>query len=459
MTARAPARSRRGRAGAVRRAALAALAGGLGLAALARAEWMQPDPTYREAQFLARMAARDTAGHGNDAARLDSLGAQLLKLARLDEAETVYRRALAADPADAQALAALGKIALFRDRPAEAEALLERALVEPGAAEDLFAARVRQGKWEAASQLAGEAREEGRAELLRALAETPPYQITAGPAETKVPWVRAHPIPLVRVRLNGESMLMAVDTGAGDLLIDPSVVRRTKVRKLPGQRRELWTGSRVVVDNAIVQRLEIGGMRIEHLPAGVLGLRRWSIEVNPYGETVAGVIGLELLRRFTPTIDYRDRYLVLRREGTAPALETGAQRVPFEIWGDRELMVYGSIAGGRRMALLVQTGVPGCGIGAPQEVFDEVGVRAGMLSRVAKGAGQFLQGRPWSGVLVPNVTIGPVGKDKVQGWSGALDPSELWRHGVRRDAIVSGDVFRDWRVTIDWKARELVIET
>jgi len=110
------------------------------------------------------------------------------------------------------------------------------------------------------------------------------------------------------------------------------------------------------------------------------------------------------------------------------------------------------------MAMVVQSGVPGCGIGAPSEVFDEVGVKAGMLSRMAKGAGQWLQGRGWTAVMVPTVNLGPIAVDKVPGWSGALDSSELWRHGVRRDALIGGDLFRDRKLTIDWQAHTLVIE-
>jgi hypothetical protein len=75
-----------------------------------------------------------------------------------------------------------------------------------------------------------------------------------------------------------------------------------------------------------------------------------------------------------------------------------------------------------------------------------------------KGAGQWLQGLPWRPVSVPTMSVGPVVKGQVPGWQGAMDASELWRHGVRRDAIVSHDFFMDKRVTIDWTRRELVFE-
>ena len=133
-------------------------------------------------------------------------------------------------------------------------------------------------------------------------------------------------------------------------------------------------------------------------------------------------------------------------------------RVPFELWGESELMVRGSVGGSRKLALVVQTGIPGCGFAAPSEMFDELGIKGGTVSRLIKGAGSWLQGRPWVGVTVPGIAVGPIARDRVAGWSNAMDSAELWRHGVRRDAILAGDFFDDSRVTFDWAKRELAIE-
>jgi hypothetical protein len=133
-------------------------------------------------------------------------------------------------------------------------------------------------------------------------------------------------------------------------------------------------------------------------------------------------------------------------------------RVPFQLWGESELTVFGAIGQGRRLAMVVQTGIPGCGVGAPQDVFDEFGIKPGALAKLAKGAGQFLQGHSWGSVVVPTVTVGPIASDRLAGWSGALDSGEIWRHGVRRDALLSHDFFRDRRWTIDWERHELVFE-
>ncbi len=120
--------------------------------------------------------------------------------------------------------------------------------------------------------------------------------------------------------------------------------------------------------------------------------------------------------------------------------------------------MYGSIAAGRRMAMALQTGVPGCGVGAPPEVFEEVGLKAGAISRALGSAGRLTGGQQWAGVQVPTVTVGPLVQEKLSGCAGALASADLWRHGVRRDALLSSDFLRRLRLTVDWERRELVFE-
>ncbi len=440
----------------------AAAAAALLLAAVAAAEWLQPDASYRDAQLLLRQALRDTMGRGDDPARLDSLGVAQLRLGRFDEARAAFAKALAVAPGDPTALAAFGKLALFADRTAEAESLLARAAAapapEPGVLTDLYAARLRLGRYAEAAELAPLVHDQARVPLLERLAATPHYRVTTGPEVARAPFAKGYPVPLLRVKLGGQSVLMAIDTGTNNLVLDPTYARMADARILPSSSLILWDGSRMTVQHAWVPRLELGGLVLEDLPAGVTSLRKWSMQVNPQSEPVAGVIGLGLLRRFTPTIDYDRQTLELRRPGVAYPAGPGARRIPFEIWGEAELTVYGSINGGRRMAMIVATGIAGCAVAAPADVFAEVGVKPGRIARAIKGAGSVLQGAPWAAVRVPHVTVGPMVRNRLRGWSGALDDAELWRHGVRRDAMLSHDFFKDQRVTFDWERRELVIE-
>ena len=441
------------------------IAGLAGLAAVvvcvSGAALLQPDESWRDAQLEVRAAQRDTLGHGTEPARLDTLALALLRVGRFDDASRIFHTALVYQPGDAGACAGLGKLALFAGRLAEAESLLAIAVATDRDREwvaDLYAAHVQHGAWGAAAPLAEELGDPGRAEMLRMMDATPP-RLTAGPDESRIPWVRPYPIPLVRVKVNGELILMAIDTGARDVLLDPSAARRAKAQTFPTKSLVSWLGNRTSGANAMIQRLELGGMKLEDVPATLISLRKWSIEVNPKGESVGGVIGLSVLRSFTPTIDYVGHALVLRRPGVSYTPAASAQRIPFEIWGESDLTVWGNLAGGRRMALTVHSGVPGCGAAAPPEVWQEVGIKAKLMSRITKGAGSWLGGKSWTRVTLPSASAGPITSGKLDGWSGAMDSADLWRHGVRRDALLSNDFFNDYRVTYDWAARSLVFET
>ena len=61
---------------------------------------------------------------------------------------------------------------------------------------------------------------------------------------------------------------------------------------------------------------------------------------------------------------------------------------------------------------------------------------------------------PWS----QGVTVGAAAFDAQPGWSGAMDPTELWRHGVRRDALLGPGILRGRITTIDAARHELLFE-
>ena len=264
------------------------------------------------------------------------------------------------------------------------------------------------------------------------------------------------PAPLVKVKLNGTTVLMMVDTSTPGLLIDKLAATQSKVTLVEGQRLTAWTGSRVAVRNAIVQKLQLGDVAFTNVPAGVLSLAKLSLEVNLQSMPISGVIGMSVLRRLDVTFDYRKRAFELNPPGTAAKLQ--GTRVPFELWGEDELTVWGSINGGRHLAMTLATGMPGGGFGAPDVVFEEFGLKSGGVSNAVKGAGTWLQGRPWAQINVPALSLGSVAYDKVAGWSGAMEPVEMWRHGVRRDGLLGPGILLKRRVTIDWTRRDLVFE-
>lgn len=414
--------------------------------------------SWKDAQSLLRAAQRDTLNHGDDPAALDSLGTALRRVARLADAEAMHRRALALGPDRRETMAALGKVLLLQGRAEEAAELLARAGEAEGAAADLYAARLRLDDWSGAAKVAEAAGDAGRGPLLERMATEGAFRLADnGPEQTRITFQRAWPVPLVRAKINGHLVVLALDPAAPDLLLDPATLRVNGVARVEGERGVFWNGSRVAVKNGWVRTLDLGGITLEGVPCGVLAVQKYSLAVNPQGRYIQGVIGMSVLKRLGITIDMAKQRLELRRPGVAYAPK-GGSRVPFEWWGEHELTVYGTLAGGRRMAMLLGTGLPEGGVGLAQETTEELGLRSTTLSRWVKGAGVWLQGRPWAPVMVPTVAIGPIVQDKVPGWSGALDASELWRHGVRRDALLGPNAFAGRRMSFDWAARTLTFE-
>jgi hypothetical protein len=424
------------------------------VATRAAADWLAPDPSLRDAQMILRYAQRDTAGHANDLGLLDSLALAHLRIGHVAEARKLFERVAAERPGDHSAAAALGKFALWADQNVVAESLLTVAGDVDQARADLYAARLRLKKWTDAAAMSEDLQDGGRRPLLEYLAANPAMSVKG--ANARVLFDKIWPAPLVKVKLNGSMVLMMIDTGTPGLLIDKMTATQEKVQLLEGQRLTMWTGTHVAVRNARVQKLEIGDIEFTNLPASVLSLAKLSLEVNLQSAPIAGVIGMEVLRHFDVTFDYRKRALELAPLGSAA--KSAGTRVPFELWGEDELTVWGSINGGRHLAMTLATGMPGGGFGAPDVVFEEHGLKSGGVSKAVKGAGTWLQGRAWAQINVPALTVGSVAFDKVAGWSGALEPVEMWRHGVRRDGLLGPGILLKRRVTIDWTRRDLVFE-
>jgi len=426
-----------------------------------RAQARAADASYRDAELLLRAAIRDTAGRGADPARLDTLGVALMRLARFEDATRVFGRVLDLDPRDAGANAGLGKMALFRDALADADTLLSRSVAsdrDPETVRDLYATWIREGRWADAAAIAEEAGEPGRHDALLDAVEHPPCAISDGPDEDHVGFVIVYPVPCVRARVGGESVLLALDTGVRGMLLDTRVARLAGVRMSAGQTSQLWLGRPQSTTEGSLPKLEIGRFTLHDVPVGVLSLHTYGLQLNPRSEPVVGVIGVQVLRAFVPTFDYRRGELELRRPRIRPAYGSGTIHVPFEIRGEADLFVHAVVAGGRPMALEVHSGFPECGFAAPDVVLAEVGLKPGGVSKAMGGASGFMKGSPWARVMVPSITVGGVVQSGVPGWSLKSDGVDLWRYGVRSDGYLAHDFFRGWRVTYDWSARQLVFE-
>lgn len=415
---------------------------------------------WRTWQVEMRAAVRDTVGHSGDPARLAALAAMLTEVARTREAATVWGQVLALQPNDGASLAALGRIALVEGRVAESDSLLalaQAAAPDEAIAADRLAGCIARGDWAGAVKLAEAGGQGGRLELFEHLAAHPPFQVVEGPDSVRVTFTSSNPVPLVRVKVGNERLLFAIDTGTPGVLLDASAGRRLKARMLGGGGSLSWIGRDYVFEYGLVPELEIGGLRVENVPVRTLSLHKYSIAMHLHSETVSGVLGVDFLRAFSPTIDYKKMALILRRPSAAPTFgPAGApDALPFELWGEGELVVRARVASSRPLALWFASGFPECAIAAPAVTFAELRLKPNRAARVLKGEIAALQAQPWARVKVPSLVVGPMRSSAVEGWADALDEAALTRHGMRRDGALGHDAFKNARVTFDWDARVL----
>ena len=422
----------------------------------AHADWLAPDASYRDAQMQLRYATRDTVGHADDIARIDTLAVALLRLGRIPEAQKLFQRTLAAKPGDPAACAALGKLALWSDHLAQAESLLVLAGDQDQSRADLYYTRLRRAEWNEAAEMSEEIGDDGRKPVFERLAEGPAMEVKGERGQVLIE--RIWPAPLVKVKLNGTMVVMMVDTSTPGVLVDPMAVE-------PVQGRADRRTAADAVDWALVSRSRTRWCRSSRsrgsstptCVAGVISLRKLWLDVNPQASVRHGR-------------DRHGRPAPLRGDVRLPAPTASSwprsrapRRSPARACRSRSGARATSPCGPRStaaasMAMTLATGLPEGGVGAPDVVFEELGIKSTGVSKLVKGAGGWVQGRAWAQVNVASLTLGREVFDKLPGWSGALEPLEMWRHGVRKDGLLGPGILRGRRTTIDWTKRELVFE-
>jgi hypothetical protein len=103
--------------------------------------------------------------------------------------------------------------------------------------------------------------------------------------------VSGPPVPVVEIAIDGESVRALVSTATDLTVVD----------------------DRIADDPKLLDRVELGPIAIGRVPALVRDLD--PIE-RQLGTPIGAVIGLDLLRHFETTIDFAQRWVVVRREGT-----------------------------------------------------------------------------------------------------------------------------------------------
>jgi predicted aspartyl protease len=254
-------------------------------------------------------------------------------------------------------------------------------------------------------------------------------------------------MPIVRVKVNGRLANMVVNTGAGDLVLDPAFAGELGLRPetVDGAPQikvaELDAASAVLRD----QVARLAPTRAPQLP-------RW--------RQVDGVLGMAFLAHFVSTIDYPESLLRLQPRGSrGSALEEFGDKVyvaetPFWWVGDHNLVTRGSVNRLEGQLLLIGTGGLGIGFAPDAETVKsaEILTRPNRLTSLAG---------PGGAVSIPTLTkalcLGfAVCQSNVEGLYSP-DRSTAGAYPFRIAGVVSDAYLSAYAVTIDVDRMRLVL--
>ncbi len=362
-------------------------------------------------------------------------GDDLFAQGRFAEAAQVYEQAAAAAPDSGLALARLARMRLYQGRENEAIQIARKALElapsNPIASATLNVATARQRNF--------------GADL---------YQVEAPPGGTSVPFVITDPLPVVRVNIGGRQAEFLIDTGAPDIMLRKSFADALGLPLTDGGVGTFAGGQQAQVQRTVVPELELGGVRIRNVPAGVS-----AAEFQFPGVTIDGIIGTGLLMHFLSTIDYCDGELTLAARSDSAEFQTraataGANIVPFWFVGDHFVFSRGSLNDADGL-FFIDTGLAGGGVTAPKATLDAAGITVDESNpTTGQGGGGAVQFVPFRA----SVTLGNLTRSDVPGIY-ILGGNAFAGFPFKSSGIISHSFFRESRLTFDFEAMNLVTES
>lgn len=364
-------------------------------------------------------------------------GDDLFAQGKFGEAAPVYEQAAAADPDSGPALARLARMRLYQGRETEAIELAQKALsLTPGnpiANATLAVAQARQRNF------------------------GPDFYQIENPASTgSAPFVITDPLPVVHVTIGGRDATFLIDTGGPDIMVRRPLAEALGLPITAGGMGTFAGGRQAQVDRTVVPEIEIGGVRIRNVPAGV---NASADGLNLPGVKLDGVIGTGLLMHFLSTIDYCGGKLVLAPRTTSAAFEkrvaaSGANVVPFWLVADHFMFARGRINQAEGI-FYIDTGLAGGGLVATKATLDAAGITVDESKTLTgQGGGGAVQFVPFRAAA----TLGSLTRSDLAGvyMPGANPLAAL---PFRSSGMISHSFFRQSRLTFDFDAMKLVTES
>jgi hypothetical protein len=353
------------------------------------------------------------------------------------EAFPIYEQAASAAPDSAPALARLARARLYQGREKEAVELAQKALsLMPG------------------NPIAGATLAVAQARLRNFGPEF--YQIENPASTGSAPFVITDPLPVVHDTIGGREAMFLIDTGGPDIMVRRPLAEALGLPITAGGVGTFAGGRQAQVDRTVVPEIEIGGVKIRNVPAGVNAA---ADGLNLPGVKLDGVIGTGLLMHFLATIDYCGGKLVLAPRGDSAAFEaraaaSGANVVPFWLVADHFMFARGKMNQAEGL-FYIDTGLAGGGLVASKATLDSAGIAIDESKTMSgMGGGGAVQFVPFRAAA----TLGNLTRGDLPGvYMPGADP--LAALPFRSSGMISHSFFRQSRVTFDFEAMKLVTES
>lgn len=386
------------------------------------------------------------------------------KTGHFPEAEKLYAAALSQDPKNAAAALRLGRIALLGNRLEEAEKWLNQALaIQPGdklAQRSLAEVYRRRDDFERAAPLLASAGREGEAKKLASFKGVVPYQIEGPAQETHLKFVHTDPLPLIQVKVNGQEVSFILDTGGGEVILDPELAQKAGVVSVGSETGTFAGGKSAEVGQGRLNTLTLGEFTVHNVPVAIQSTKRFAAAAR--GKQVDGILGTVLLYHFLSTIDYGKGELVLRRRPSpsakpqaTPATNSQDIEVPFWLAGDHLMVAWGRVNQSAPVLLLVDTGAAGVGFTGPRSLLDEAGIKLATGSEAeGGGGGGAVKITPFN---VAELSLGTARETDITGVYGAFPETLEWGNDFRIAGLISHQFFRPYALTLDFDRMKLVL--
>ncbi|MBI1212493.1 MAG: tetratricopeptide repeat protein [Alphaproteobacteria bacterium] len=374
---------------------------------------------------------------------------------KFDAALKLYEAVPAASADHEAALRRQGAIHLYANRLAQAEAALAKALAldpkDTKAAGLMAELESRRGRFSLAADWSTRAGREAKASALRAFGDDPPYRVVAGGDSTRIPFDQTDPLPLVKAQANGKDGLFLIDTGGGDVVLDPEFAASISVKPFADTTGTFAGDKKGSVQLARLPRFHIGTFEVADLPVALIKAPILSAIAG--GRPVAGIIGTGFLSRFRSTLDYAGGALILERSTTSTRGTPAIARIPFWLLGDHFIVAEGRLNSAPPSLFLVDTGLAGFAFTGPRSELTAAGIALPALPANGGGGIGEAANAPFE---IRSLTLGDVKREHLQGLYGPFPASLETSLGSRVGGLISHAFFRPYRVTFDFQ--RMVIE-